>query len=218
MLKLKLDESKRVLNMSSVTVRVNNREYKLKGDEREEYLHTVATYVDKKIKNIMENNSKLSTAEASILTALNLADDLFKAGYYNEELSDEIENLKNNSKDANVKIDELKDELTKINEEKEQLLVKVEELKVNEDAIKKDKQIEELNREMNLKNEEINLKEENNKKYLLEINRLKSDNKELKFKLQSSKYKVMDLENKYLESQVDLAKTKKEVIRNINKK
>ncbi|WP_242949504.1 cell division protein ZapA [Clostridium pasteurianum] len=80
--------------MSSVTVRVNNKEYKLKGDEREEYLHAVATYVDKKIKNIMENNSKLSTAEASILTALNLADDLFKAGYYNEELSDEIEKLK----------------------------------------------------------------------------------------------------------------------------
>lgn len=211
MLKLKLYESKRVLNMSSVTVKVNNKEYKLKGDEREEYLHAVATYVDKKIKNIMENNSKLSTAEASILTALNLADDLFKAGYYNEELSDEIEKLKSNMKNTKVEIDELKEELTKVNEEKEQLLVKVEELKINEDAIEKDKQIEALT-------EEVKLKKQNNEKYLNEINRLKSDNKDLKFKMQSAKYKLMDLENKYLEGQIALAKTKKEVIKSINKK
>lgn len=211
MLKLKPDESKRVLNMSSVTVKVNNKEYKLKGDEREEYLHAVATYVDKKIKNIMENNSKLSTAEASILTALNLADDLFKAGYYNEELSDEIEKLKNNIKSTNAEINELKEELTKVNEEKEQLLVKVEELKVNDNTIKKDKQIEELTKE-------VDLKRENNEKYLSEINRLKLDNKDIKFKLQSAKYKIMDLENKYLEGQINLAKTKKEIVEKFNRK
>ncbi|MDF2505899.1 MULTISPECIES: cell division protein ZapA [Clostridium] len=197
--------------MSSVTVRVNNKEYKLKGDEREEYLHTVATYVDKKIKNIMENNSKLSTAEASILTAMNLADDLFKAGHYNEKLSDEIEKLKNNKKDDNVKIEELKDELTRINAEKEQLLVKLEELKSNDDSNKKDKQIEELSAE-------LKLKKENNKKYIDDVNRLKADNKQLKFNLQTAKYKMIDLENKYLEGQIDLAKSKKEVVKHINKK
>lgn len=36
-----------------------------------------------------------------------------------------------------------------------------------------------------------------------------SENKELKFQLQSSKYKIISLQNKLVENQVDLAKIKK---------
>ena len=45
--------------MNIVTIKINGIEYNLKGNEREEYLHMVGSYVDKKIKNIMSNNEKI---------------------------------------------------------------------------------------------------------------------------------------------------------------
>lgn len=185
--------------MSSVTIKVNNKEYSLKGDEKEEYLHTVANYVDKKIKSIMENNQKLSTAEASILTAMNVADDLFKCGEYNEKLYDDIEELKKNEKVLKERIDELKSEITKVNEEKEQLIAKFDDIKPKE----------QIDTAEGL-NEQIGIMTEETKKYMAESKRLKEDNKQLKFNLQSAKYKLMDLENKFMESQIELAKVKKE--------
>lgn len=185
--------------MSSVTIKVNNKEYTLKGEEKEEYLHTVANYVDKKIKNIMENNTKLSTSEAAILTAMNVADDLFKCGEYNEKLYDDIEELKKKEKALNERVDELKSEITKVNEEKEQLIAKFDDIKPKDQLENAD----ELNKQISIMTEET-------KKYVSETKRLKEDNKQLKFNLQSSKYKLMDLENKYLESQIELAKAKKE--------
>jgi cell division protein ZapA len=183
--------------MSSVTVRVNNKEYQLVGNEKEEYLHTIANYVDKKIKNIMENNPKLSTSEAAILTAMNSADEFYKSGEYNERLSDEIEELKN-------KAENLSREITKLNEEKEELKIEIDKKSSDDIDLEKDKQIEQLSKCIDSMTKDVNV-----------ARKLKDDNKQLRFSLQSSKYKLMDLENKYLENQILLAKTKKEYIREI---
>ena len=64
--------------MNIKTIKVNGIEYNLKGEENEEYLQKVANYVDKKLKEIMNNNQLLSDSSAAILTALNAADDMFK--------------------------------------------------------------------------------------------------------------------------------------------
>ncbi len=181
--------------MSSVTVRVNNKEYQLVGNEKEEYLHTIANYVDKKIKNIMENNPKLSTSEAAILTAMNSADEFYKSGEYNERLSDEIEELKN-------KAEKLTRDLTKLNEEKEEMKLQIDKKSYEKIDIEKDKQIEQLSQCIDSMTKDVKV-----------VRKLKEDNKQLRFNLQSSKYKLMDLENKYLENQILLAKTKKEYIK-----
>lgn len=181
--------------MSSVTVRVNNKEYQLVGNEKEEYLHTIGNYVDKKIKNIMENNPKLSTSEAAILTAMNMADEFYKSGEYNERLSDEIEELKN-------KAYSLSREITKLNEQKEELKIEIDKKSSDENDIEKDKQIEQLSQCIDSMSKDVKA-----------IKKLKDDNKQLRFNLQSAKYKLMDLENKYLENQILLAKTKKEYIK-----
>lgn len=183
--------------MSSVTVRVNSKEYQLVGNEKEEYLHTIANYVDKKIKNIMENNPKLSTSEAAILTAMNSADEFYKSGEYNEKLSDEIEELKNKADDLNKK-------LTKLNEEKKELRIEVDKTSYTEDDLEKDKKIEELSQCIDSMTKDTRL-----------AKKLKDDNRQLRFNLQSAKYKLMDIENKYLESQILLAKTKKEYIKEL---
>jgi len=183
--------------MSSVTVRVNSKEYQLVGNEKEEYLHTVANYVDKKIKNIMENNPKLSTSEAAILTAMNSADEFYKSGEYNEKLSDEIEELKN-------KADELSKKVTKLNEEKEELRTEIDKKGSSDEGIEKDIKIQQLTKYIDSMTKDTK-----------EARKLKDDNRQLRFNLQSAKYKLMDLENKYLENQILLAKTKKDYIKEL---
>lgn len=199
--------------MSSVTIKIDNKEYNLVGNEKEEYLHTVANYVDKKIKSIKENNSKLSTSEASILTAMNVVDDLFKCGKDNEKLFDENEGNKEKLKLAEEQIHEFKNELMKVNEEKDQLVAKLEDFKEKQKQNTSNANVEDLHNQISITTEET-------KKYMEESKKLKEYNKQLKFNIQTARYKLMDLENKYLESQFLLAKAKKEVVNNfkINEK
>lgn len=65
--------------MNTVTVKINGVEYNLKGRENQEYLLQVAKYVDGKFREISSNNSKLSTTAVAVLSALNVADEYFKA-------------------------------------------------------------------------------------------------------------------------------------------
>lgn len=64
--------------MNTVTVLINGIEYNLRGKEDEKYLSEVAAYVDNKIREISSSNKKLSTSSAAVLTAVNIADELFK--------------------------------------------------------------------------------------------------------------------------------------------
>ena len=64
--------------MNTVTVIINGVEYNLRGKEDERYLSDVAAYVDTKIREISGSNKKLSTSSAAVLTAVNIADELFK--------------------------------------------------------------------------------------------------------------------------------------------
>lgn len=164
--------------MTVVTVKINEIEYNLKGEENEEYLHKVARYVDKKIKNIKENNPKLSTTSAGVLTAINAIDEMMKSEERNKKVQDE--NLK-------------------LKEEIEKLKAKMS----NTDSEKSQKEIVKLN-------EELDIIQKTAKEYMQEIKTIKATNKELKFQLQTSKYKVLDLQNKLLENQIDLAKIKKQ--------
>ena len=47
-------------------------------------------------------------------------------------------------------------------------------------------------------------------------NKLKAENKELKFQVQSAKYKIIDLQNRLIDNQIDLAKAKKKGSGEIN--
>jgi cell division protein ZapA len=188
--------------MNMVTVKINGIEYNLKGEEREEYLHKVAAYVDKKLKNIMSNNSRLSTSSAAVLTAVNAVDDLFK---FNEEYSgvqSRLQELENNEKLLMEQLDTLKTQLqhqVKCNEELSERFKS----RQGEELIKsKDEEIERLKKE-------LSVFQETAQKQLKENNSMKSQIKELKFELVSSKYKIIDLQNKLLENQIDLAKVKR---------
>ncbi|EJP6473283.1 cell division protein ZapA [Clostridium botulinum] len=184
--------------MNIITVKINGVEYNLKGEEQEDYLHKVARYVDKKIANILDNNPKLSTSSASILTAINAVDEGLKKEEEIENLRLEIDKLNKVQHHENLKVEEIRKLLEEEKEKNKNL-----EVQDGNDSVKEYKEkLEKLQVQMELM-------EKTAKKYMEENNKVKIQNKELKFQLQSSKYKVLDLEKKLMDSQLNLAKEKK---------
>lgn len=188
--------------MNTVTVNINGVEYNLKGEESEEYLQKVASYVDKKLKGILETNDKLGISSATILTAINTADEIIKANSKTEELEKKYENSLQNEKRLNEQIENLKKQL-KVTEELNSELQKKTKKGIAENEIReKEKVISKFK-------EEMKITEETAKKHIEENKALKLENKELKAQAQSAKYKVIDLQNKLIENQIDLARARK---------
>lgn len=189
--------------MNIVTVRINGVEYNLKGEEREEYLHKVAGYVDKKVRELIESNPKLSTSSAAILTAINTVDEYLKK---QEEVHEAFEIVKKKEEEAiNYKqeIDILKQKISQLEAYVEEITVVLEEPKYKE-------QLEVKKKELEQKVKEIEILQETCKKYMEENNILKAECKEYKFQMQSNKYKTIDLQNRLIEAQVELAKAKRQ--------
>jgi cell division protein ZapA len=189
--------------MNVITVKINGIEYNLKGNEQEEYLHKVAGYVDKKVRNILENNGKLSTSAAAILSAVNIVDDMLKKQKEYEELYISFEEMKKTKKNSGEQIESLKKQLKHMEEYNAELQLKLKN-DVNAQYLdQKEQQIEKLIREMEIMKETA-------QKYIKENTEIKSENKELKFQTQSAKYKIIDLQHKLIENQISLAKEKKQ--------
>lgn len=188
--------------MNVVTVKINGSEYNLKGNEKEEYLHKVAGYVDKKIADILKKNKRLSIGDASVLAALNIVDEKFKGDEINEALKKEVEEAKKSERGLQAQVEDLKKHIKNLEEFNAELQNKLESTK-NGDYLR---QVEEEARRIR---DELEILRETSKNHIREKNELKSENKELKFQIQSSKYKIMDLQNKLIENQIDLVKIKK---------
>jgi len=75
-----------------VTVKINNREYTIRGSEKGEQIVKVAAYVDKKLKEISESAKGLSDDKKAVLTALEIAGDYFQLIKEKEVLLAEINN------------------------------------------------------------------------------------------------------------------------------
>ncbi|HEY8892800.1 MAG TPA: cell division protein ZapA [Clostridium sp.] len=188
--------------MNIVTIKINGVEYNLKGDEREEYLHMVASYVDKKIKNIMGKNERLSTSSAAILTALNLGDDMFKSNSICKELSNKGESLEKHDEELMEQLESLKKQLSHLEDYNQELLNKCKSTEKTEYTITLEQE--------NIKiQQQLEVMQETSKICIEENRKIKAENKEIKFNLQSYKYKIIDSNNKSLEDQISLAKLKK---------
>ena len=62
-----------------VDVLIAGKTYTISGYESDEYIQRVGLYVDRKMNEVLRSNNTLSTSIAAVLTALNVADDYFKA-------------------------------------------------------------------------------------------------------------------------------------------
>ncbi|MHC1720645.1 MAG: cell division protein ZapA [Clostridiaceae bacterium] len=181
--------------MNVVSVKVNGIVYNLKGEEQTEYLQKVANYADRKIREIMNRNSVLDTSSASVLSAINIVDELFKAQFECRELS-------GCKKMYEEELAELKNQIEHLEQTNSELMQRLEH-SIEEDLLNKKEA------ELGRLKSELALIEETAQKYVEKNNQLKAENKEVKFHLQTSKYKFLDLQNKLMETQIDYAKEKK---------
>ena len=167
--------------MNTVTVIINGVEYNLRGKEDEKYLLDVAAYVDTKIREISGSNKKLSTSSAAVLTAVNIADELFKCDLEignitkkKNSLEERHLTLKERLRELKVEIDETAkaraaevDSLNSMIFQMEEKLKEHEEIKtLNSELMKKIEELTKLNNDLTFENNTLNE----------EVQKLSSDN------------------------------------------
>ncbi len=81
--------------MGSTEVYILGQKYTIKGDASEEYIRELATFVDKKLKEIYSVSPNITPVKASILAALDIADELFRLKSEQEEFAKHIEEKTN---------------------------------------------------------------------------------------------------------------------------
>jgi len=65
-------------DVSVTTVQIFGQEYKIRGFEDKSYVQRVAGYVDERMRELSQASSSLSQERLAVLTALNIADELFQ--------------------------------------------------------------------------------------------------------------------------------------------
>lgn len=174
--------------MNRVTVKINNSDYVLKGEESEEYLNQIGFTVNKMIDTLIKSNKKLNIYDAAVLTACNLVDE-------NNKSEREIIDSRNNELMLKAVNQEQAEEIERLKESNMEITLKMSELKTLDKSMfdKKDEEIKRLLEEVKLLKESVNEYREDNEN-------LSKSNNSLKFELQNYKYKVLDLQNKLFEA------------------
>lgn len=115
-------------------VLIGGKVFTLSGFESEEYLQKVSTYLNHKMAECANSDGyrKQSAETRSILLALNIADDYFKAKKQGmvlendlEEKEKELYDLKHELISTQMKFENLGTELDKVKEENQQLQMKI---------------------------------------------------------------------------------------------
>ena len=63
---------------NKVTVNIFGNKYTIKGDGNPEYIQELAQFVDKKMQEIVQFTSTISSYKVAILAALNIADEFYR--------------------------------------------------------------------------------------------------------------------------------------------
>ncbi len=88
------------MQKTRVTVHVAGQTVHLCGPEDETYIKSVAAYVDEKVEELQKSHPALSTSTCVMLSALNMADELFKLRRQYAELDRRIDELRHLSTPA----------------------------------------------------------------------------------------------------------------------
>ncbi len=83
---------------------IDGRNFTVVGGDDEEYVRSLAYYIDKQIRNLTSKNDKLSQTMAATLAALNIADEFHKT-------KKKLEKLEDKAKEPLEKYDSLHEEL-----------------------------------------------------------------------------------------------------------
>lgn len=110
---------------NKVSVRIAGNEYILCGGESAEYIQRVALYVDQKMVEIMQANHTLSTSMASVLTSVNVVDEMLKLSEVKQSLEEELKITKKTMQETKQEKAKLTQQLKKADEENRHLILEL---------------------------------------------------------------------------------------------
>ena len=96
-----------------VTINICGEEYTFIADESATYMQKVGTYVSEKMEEVL-NTAKVGRTDAAILTAANIADELFKSQAVAEQLRAQIKGYLDEANRAQAEVSELKREVFRL--------------------------------------------------------------------------------------------------------
>lgn len=96
-----------------VTVTICGNEYTFVAEEDSTYVEKVAAYVDQKMTEILDS-TKAGQTDAAVLTAANIADELFKTQEIAENLRSQLKEYLDEASKSKNEISELKREIFKL--------------------------------------------------------------------------------------------------------
>ena len=129
---------------NDIKVVINNKVYTLSGQESEDYLQTVATYINGKIAECQSSEAyrRFNAEYQNVLLALNIADDYFKA-------KDQVNQMLTEDDDKDKQIYDLRHEVIEVQIKYESAQKMIEEYK--EKISELQRQIIKLEAEKNVK-------------------------------------------------------------------
>ena len=96
-----------------VVITICGEEYTFVAEESASYMQKVGSYVGDKMHEIL-NSAKVGRTDAAILTAANIADELFKAQTTAEQLRSQIKGYLDQASKAQSEVSELKREVFRL--------------------------------------------------------------------------------------------------------
>jgi len=152
----------------STVVVIDKKEYNLSGFEEEEYLQSVAAYINQKITEMNQQDSykRIPQDMKNIMLNLNLADDYFKAreqagsaGSKFSELEKEIFDLKHQLVEAQMQLDDANGKIVEANSRLELVKTQNEQMQGQIEALEKEKrELTQSNERLTADLEEVLLK------------------------------------------------------------
>lgn len=174
-----------------IGVSIFGTEYVMVAEKSEEYIYTLADKVDAIMTEIAKSNSRYNSTMVAVLTALNLADALYKSQEEHAEAAEKLENIQGEMQRPFEELNELRQELEAIKEQY---------TKMQSEYTKSQIELGKISREWAKAQEEL---------------------RDLRCELDVSRETINDVQNKLFESQIELLKTKKELdevkVKNIDK-
>ena len=96
-----------------VVISICGEEYTFIADESAAYMQKVGSYVSEKMEEVL-GSAKVGRTDAAILTAANIADELFKAQAASEQLRSQIKGYLDEASRAQSEVSELKREVFRL--------------------------------------------------------------------------------------------------------
>jgi cell division protein ZapA len=75
---------------TSIKVEIYNQTYNIRSDGDNEYIHTLAEYVDRKMREVHSGTATVDSHKVAILAALHIADELHQLKNENEQKDNQL--------------------------------------------------------------------------------------------------------------------------------